>query len=294
MKKIIVSLLFLLNGLHFYGQSIVAGVHVATDYYYDVNPDTTLSSSCILGSVKTLPIDMNGDAIDDFTLKTRSCFGLGGGSGSISIIANNNNQVAFDYIDSCFDYSSNYLGASIMAYSYTANDLIDKNFQWSDSEITLMHSSFSGGKYGCSGNTFSASPMYLGVRIFIATDTLYGWIKVSGVEMPGISTHATASVTLEEYACNSPQTGIKEHTKQILQIFPNPVSEELHIVLPNQNKEMELLIYNSAAMLVMKKTVVPNADEIIVPAKILAAGFYYFTLSENSKTNFKGKFIISQ
>lgn len=293
MKKIILLLFFLFIAVDFYSQSITAGVHNTTDYYYDVNPDTTIFNNCRDPNPGPgyYDIDINNDSIIDFVLKASSCYFLGGGSGSIQLLAKNKNQISYGYEDSCFStIPSGFYFSARMALKYKVNELVDSSAKWldTDSVLTLSHGGSSPAPvyYSCAGSIFTDTlSIYLGVRIFVAKDTLYGWVKIKH----------NFSVILEEYACNLPQTGIKENPlKRNLKIYPNPVSEELHIEVPNQNKEMELLIYNSASMLVMKKTVAPNADEIIVPAKVLAAGFYYFTISENSKTNFKGKFIISQ
>lgn len=291
-KKILILFLSALV-VNLYGQSIVAGSYSSMDRYFDVSPDTLIYATYPCFS-REYNIDLNGDLISDFVVKGEICSGIGGGSRQCRIYTKNNNQVAYGYTDSCYGYTSpptppfpppSFLFSKKMAYKYSSGEVIDNSAAWeSDTMLHLAYDSFIGGQYNCNDNAFSDSvSIYIGVRVFLAGDTLYGWIKVRDVTI--------SSVVIEEYACNSGQTGIADQYKENgLKIFPNPVSDELHIIL--KNKTGILKIYNSSSQLVLEKEIA-GLTESSIDVKQFPSGFYYVTF-QTEQNIFKVKFIITK
>ena len=248
MKKnlLLIFILFIYNEI--FAQSILAGQHSATDYYVDLIPDTIMHVP-FNGGNASYDIDINGDGIYDFKFSI-FIFNNGAGTmlGSASIIPLNNSQIAFDRNDTCIEhnsYSDPYSFTPICQV-FTTNSLIDNNQIWNNhqyvsGELILAYVNSYSGLYGwsCYKNPFNnLIPMYVGVRVILSADTLYGWIKLSAVDF--------YQVTIDEYACNHGTTGISENNagENIFKIFPNPSNGNFNISLKKNVAYKVINIFN--------------------------------------------------
>lgn len=218
-------------------QSILAGQNGSGIYFYDFVPDTT-----IFGihnqNAGTVNIDINGDNIIDFLVQSCNCSGNGGGIPNSSIVPLNNNEISFSHTDSCHTFSSNiFMGVQQMAFPHPFNDTIDAQKQWISSAARLNYNrwgvlfdSTGGHPYSCSDSTFLFNTSsYVGVRIFVSTDTVYGWIKLKKV--------TNARITVEEYGGINLVNGIKENSnKSSYLIYPNPSSNSFNIEISSFDK----------------------------------------------------------
>lgn len=210
MRTIFISVFFFVFTMSSNAQFIIAGHHTVTDYYNDI-PDT-FPSLPTPNSHGQFFIDINGDSLIDFNIQASHWVSPGSTGNYFYISSKNNNQIALGYIDTC---------GEAMAKSFSANDSINSNANWSDND-TLQYMSFfyySGMPpyvSTCSDHSFDTSKAFLGVRIFLSTDTLYGWIMVDGNKI------------IYEYACNS---GIPLiiNADTLTRIDPNPVSTFLTV-----------------------------------------------------------------
>ena len=230
MKNIsnILFLLILYSTENAFGQYTIAGMHGTQDYYFDIVPDTTITAPQNVGGIHTFTyeLDVNNDAIKDFILNVTIDDGGNWYHYEIcSITPLNNNQVAYWGLDSCFSSiicPPSYFYYSIqMANALSAGDTINKNNIWISSSAYLAHSHWAAYLpdacgYSCDGTTFPSTSKYLGLKVFIPNDTLYGWILVKSV--------APNKITIQEYACNTHSISNVENypIKSSIIIYPNP------------------------------------------------------------------------
>ncbi|MBN2613711.1 MAG: putative Ig domain-containing protein [Bacteroidales bacterium] len=81
----------------------------------------------------------------------------------------------------------------------------------------------------------------------------------------------------------------EDNTKRLLH-FPNPVKEELTIVLENQGLPGTLLIYDSSLRMVKEFPVSSGENLLKIYVGDLTNGFYFYRLSD-TKNSYSGKFI---
>ena len=102
-----------------------------------------------------------------------------------------------------------------MAKSFSYNDSINKNSIWIDSTAYLAYNNNDANYIDCYNNSFTTNTEYVGLKILIPNDTLYGWIKVKAAKYD--------SMVVQEFACNLFSTNIATYqNKSSLEIYPNP------------------------------------------------------------------------
>lgn len=98
---------------------------------------------------------------------------------------------------------------------------------------------------------------------------------------------------LSSYLENLSVTPPHEVSKQGIQLYPNPVSEVLHIKLNTTNLNgLQMVIYNHVGQQVAERQINSNSFEINV--RNFSAGMYYYSILKKgkSKTGLSGKFIV--
>lgn len=258
-------------------QHIIAGQHTATDYHVDIT-DTTLHYNPY--SIPTRSIDINGDGILDFDISIWFSQSSGSKKNYVALTARDSNQIAFSNFDSCSNAGQPYLGPHPIAESFNVNDSINANCGWQGYTMQyLIYSSYSGIQVSytsCYAVTFSSTPTFLGVRIFLSGDTLYGWVKVSIV--------GWSDCTIYEYACNALNAGISTANPEIkLSLFPNPASSFFDIeIRSNTSREVvQMEILNQLGQAVYLTQIVPNVQNR-KDVNFLSSGVYAVQLFDGS------------
>ncbi len=282
MKKVffIISVLFFsLNG---FTQIMHAGVWNNDDLYFDFNPDTILPQPPANGS-HSLPLDLNGDNINDFIIST--IFQDGSQwywEKRITLKALNQNQIAYASVDSCMsnDVPAIFVYASYSPHEMVYNELIDENLNWTDSAIHLSFTDFkanypTNAGYSCSRtSSFKTDTGYVAVRMLDANDTIYGWIKLSHVDF--------ATGIVHEYACENKTANIKEDALLgSIVTYPNPTSDFIRIKKTSGNVVLEnIKLYNTIGELMKTQNTINFDDQIDLSQ--FADGVYFLYLESKN------------
>lgn len=294
MRILILLVLITICPVTLSAQHIVTGIHGSSDYYFDVNPDEVVFAPMITFpsyNSDSLLVDLNNDNINDFNIFAESD---DGGQWyrnySCRIIPLNNNQISISGFDTCYANIPSTLQLSLnpMAEIFASGDTIDENKLWIDSTAYLAFYNFSANFPNNFGYTCAdvVSPVagYLGLKVIIPNDTLYGWIKIQAI--------ATTSVTIEEFACNIFSTGIEQPDKSLAtSIFPNPFSDKAVLQFNRFVNDASLEVYNSKGQQV-KKVVNVSGNKVDLYRDNLSPGLYFMVLSFPDNTVFTGKLII--
>lgn len=142
----------------------------------------------------------------------------------------------------------------------------DDNVSFVSSRLPLgdYHRPIKGGTYQV---TFSATGYFPKTLTLTATD---GAAMVQDVELMPLN------------------IGVDDHATPVVEVYPNPVSDQLHVRLQNaENEELVMKLYDGAGRLVSQK--VMNQDEESLPMKDLASGVYLLRVSQNDKVIFQQK-----
>lgn len=286
-------LLFLCNPHFLFAQSIKAGQHGPGQYFIDIQPDTTIEAPwAMTPEYGMYPIDMNGDSVFDFEIHVANFGGLGSDYVRCYIEPKNNSQLAFAYNDSCFALPSGcfnpLIGVYGMARSFWYGETIDNNAHWVDSLLYLSYYSYSLNCFYCSGETFIGTDTnYLGVRVLTSTDTVYGWIKVSGV--------SDIACTIEAIAGESATTRIAEGEADNLpvRVFPNPASGLLRFdfgrALP---ANAVLRVWDNLGRMVLQQEIEANTPVFSADVDSFASGMYHFSIRVGVGETVSGKFVV--
>ncbi len=294
MKTKSILSLFLLCSINLFGQFIVAGFHRSSDYFYDSSPDKIIYAPVVTFpsyNVDSFMIDINNDHILDLKIMAESDDG-GGWHRYVNctIKPMNNNQISISGFDSCFANCPppSFLYQLPMARLYSTGDSINNDNTWIDSTAYLAYARRAadipnGCGYSCNGAALTNFG-YLGVKVFVPNDTLFGWIKIKDV--------ADSTLTVEEYACNLYSTSIEQvQNSQTIFTYPNPFSTRSILQSNKVLKEATLSLYNSLGQQVRQinniggKTVAINRDNLPI-------GLYYFQLTQDNQTIATDKLVI--
>ncbi len=282
MKTIIVfcSLLFslFLGGVNQgYSQFFVAGQHHASDYYVDLDPDTTLTGPNNHFSKMPpaiFPIDINGDDIVDFSLFAAGSWVNGWGDSEISIRIHDTStcQIAFGYYDTCRTPNSTYFLYEI-AKPLKLNDTIDRTLDWLNSKLHLTYTNWAAMVYSCGHNGFVNDPQgnYIAVRMNMPGDTIYGWIKITNISF--------LTFTVQEFACSKNCSGLNEQN-DFVNIYPVPTTGIISVkaLLPDAN----LTVFNNQGVQLMKKKLIAGRNMVDLSSYV--SGIYIFKISGTNTT----------
>ena len=259
-----------------YSQYFLAGRHNTGNYYFDIDPDTTLTGP----NVHAVPlpaaifdIDINGDGVKDFYLYSYGSWINGTGYSKITINGSNpNSQIAFGYSDTCHTPNSTYHLFRI-AKSLRKNDTINDNLEWrNDSALYLTYTEWLVNPYySCNHSGFNNDTLgnYLGVRLIRPLDTIYGWIKITNINF--------LTFAVQEFASSKNCTGIDEQTAHA-GIYPIPTRNIVTIETPFPGYDLN--VYNQYGMKLLQKRGIPTKTQLDLSGK--ANGIYIIKLFKAS------------
>jgi hypothetical protein len=261
-------------------QFILAGQYRPIDHYYDIIPDDTIKD--VQGNVAVYPLDLNNDGVMDIEL--RSFNGIQtqwGDSNYCMAIPQGYNQIAFGYVDSCFDNAflpdtAVFVYESNMAKAFSYGDTIDTKAHWVNSSVYFSRAQHIANfptqvGYGCFSSTFTENLKYLGVRIFNGTDTLYGWVHVDSIPFP------YTFMVLKEVAYNGGQTDLGNNNS--LKVYPNPSSNNITVLYPHPFSQQAILqVFDLLGRSVWQETLNTGQSKTEVDVSYFADGLYFIEL----------------
>ena len=243
MKQLLISLVLTI-WFQCPAQDIVAGEFDANEYYLDFVPnELLLAPEPVNWSFDSLYLDLNNDGIDDVILNVHN---WDGGNWlrkkHAEIIPKVNSEVSLGEPDTCFANCPppDYLSIETTAKAFDSSEIINASGNWMNTPAYLAFSKFeanvpNGCGYSCNGGNFDTIFQFVGVRIFNAGDTLYGWIKLNVFETnPG-----DFDMTVDAFACNTYVLSTAElatKKKELVRIIDNLGRE-------TENQSGTLLIY---------------------------------------------------
>jgi hypothetical protein len=258
-------------------QYILAGVHGAYDYYSA--PDTNLTVNYPYSERFYYYVDINGDSKYDFVIEGSLDVSPNFLVEGLGIMPLGNNQAV--YIKATYSCDT-VLAANIMIND-TINNVILK---WDTSALSLANqeSFMYNSNMDCSDNVSRTDTAIIGVRIFKGTDTLYGWIRLSGVGYD--------ECKVVDYACNTKVTGIENVLSPGNRSpFPNPTDGIINISTNGFSSGTKVEIYNILGEEVYSTSV--NNVSTKIDLSTNASGIYmYRVLAEKGELISQGKFII--
>lgn len=270
--------------LHGYSQYILAGQHNASDYFYDIVPDTTLTGPNNHGP--SLPpavyqIDINGDGVLDFYIYAVGEWSNAVGYTTIAIKSYNPglDQVAFGYYDTCTitPGDTTYHWLYQMARSFRMNDTINSQLEWSNNiELYLAYTQWFIFIADCEGNGFINDTLgnYIAVRMRRPNKTTYGWIKVTNVNY--------LTFTVQELASNLLSAGITDHSN-FVRIYPVPTTGM--VTVETESNDFELVVYDLLGIEVLRMK--PGSKTFHIDLTGKAQGVYLAKLTKGNATVFK-------
>lgn len=121
------------------------------------------------------------------------------------------------------------------------------------------------------------------MRVFVNTDTLYGWIKISTLDCGQNNT----KVRVEEYAGNISTTGIQDNYILKANVYPNPVTDVLNISI-DKNNSADFILYDISSRKIIQQKVFSNTS---INIKDLAKGVYLYELRNGNGLSTSGKIV---
>ncbi len=265
---------FLLVVINSSSQVFLAGQHNSGNYYYDIDPDTTLIGPQVHGPYfppATYPFDINNDGINDVYLYAWGSQSQGFNEKEVSIRINDTSasQVAFGDKFFCLSEQGDTLSFNTVKF-LQKNDTIGNNLFWTNKVLYLSCQDWILHGHACYYNGFPnySSGNYLAVRFIRPSDTIYGWIRVSNIN--------DLTYTVEEFAFSNNSTGIDQQ-KIIAQVQPNPTNDM--VMIETQLPGFNLVIYNQFGKLIIEKTLLSTKTEIDL--RTYASGLYVFKICKD-------------
>ena len=261
-----------LNGIA--QQSFLAGQLGESVIYTDINPDIKVDYN----SQYLIDIDNNGVA--DFKI-TQTVINGPSMSETIynSISGLNKNKILYSTINmDPLPYVGSHCGLLKIAKIFNYGDSIYmQNDTIKEVDIFYSTNNYNG---NCSAEEWHGiGPKYIGVVLNRNDSLIYGWIKV---DVP-------STVTVMEYAINSKGiTQIQSHQyDQSIKIFPNPVTDFLHIFMPSaiNGNHYNLSLMNDLGVKIIGKEI-GEANNTLDMSK-LATGIYLLVISDHSRIYFE-------
>jgi hypothetical protein len=246
--------------------------------YTDVNPDNQIDSTNII-----YHLDLNNDGITDYNItyttltQTITCGGTYIRTSYIIEVAPlDSNEVGRDVSGSNGFPTALLLNSSIDDTSFTwlnggSRGLATKG--WTCGGPTMMHLQT---YFAC--NFLNASNKYLALRLHVASQVYYGWVRLSVAS-------GVINATIFDYAYNSSPgqpilagqtiaTGIIENSfASSINLYPNPADNHLTIAWGSNNKKVEVTIADVTGKIIYT-TIARDTQKVEMNTEDFAKGIY--------------------
>lgn len=266
------------------GQNIIAGDSISTStwIHYEDIPNVSLFATPWNTYPPPIELDINGDNNLDLKVHVFRSSSSGSGWGRVWLETLNNSQVSVDTFTNC-------IGNIIPnARKYSPNDTIDASANWLnspsvwfvvDTSVHLTYEYYITGGAGCLGPfNFYDTAAYLGIRIPVPNDTLYGWIHCR--------TLSRQNTIIYSYACNLNQpleiSDLKDKDNAF-KIYPNPSSDELtiesNLLLSEMKTKYLYKIYTTFGSLIYQDYLTSRKNSITISN--INAGIYFLEIDSH-------------
>jgi hypothetical protein len=283
MKYLVLIIACLVYSSAVKSQSIVAGMHGISDYYYDYNPDTVLYCYSPFGECTNLelPIDINNDGQLDFTIREHLTEGaMGFDFDYIDLITSNNCQVSTT-VDSCLYYQDTssipHYSVQTVANAFLEGDTINSLFIWTQGQCDLLSNTYVAGMYDCHASSSSDPDFIVGIRLVTKSDTLYGWIRLKNVILNSYS----ANFAVQEYACNKQIIGLQEFTNaSVFKVYPNPSRGFLTIERSPSAKQSLAVLSDMKGQELLRQVISETKTQADISS--LSGGIYFIKIIDGN------------
>jgi len=308
--KLLLILLFVFETTIFaQSHQIIAGQKTNVRYS-DLIPNLSFECYPGAGSETCGPmyydLDINGDMINDYRLEVYHS-GLNGASFGIhNIYPYGHNMVMADTFN-YFTFGTNTIFARALPIdsglvisdagivipdsvwvSYTdqwgfPNDSIahfQRHFVFTDTVGKSFHSFFMNIPTVGMNNTMwvgATSKVYVGLKFFTTTDTIYGWLNASNYS-PSIYDDYACTGDTASYMITEVWQPIEAQT--ILKVFPNPADDKINVYYNNNSmQEINYKLFDNIGRIL--KSIVSKQAEETIDLKALAEGIYFLQIQNN-------------
>lgn len=251
--------------------------------YTDFVPDIYLTNQPF-GTLDTAAIDINQDASSDFTIYCETFFDFV----HQTCCWNTNNRIQFNPSEISFAF---YNGAGNQ--SVCGRIALDSNV-WIGPALyypTIYSTAYfyrSGNLAQC-GWSLDTVPKFYPLKQTVNNDTLYGWIRIEAHPSYLIIYDAALNLVSNDSILSGQTTvGIIENNNDVLvEIFPNPISNEL-IVKFNNNQLSEIILYDISARKLLSKSF---TNSVRINTEQLEKGLYLYEVRSRNGLCKKGKVV---
>ncbi len=230
--------------------------------YNNIEPDVVLNP---YQAEIEYELSIDGDSESDVRIIVSSFNGLGGGSSYIKV-----KTLAETELATCFN--NNYEVDTIPAAYNIGNFL-----EWNSGTFTIAYVSWVMGSPTITlGSWYSTGEKFMALRTQNSNSTTYTWVRVSTNGASILRLYDMASVTINT---QSPQP----LPPQCPQLYPNPCSDELHLVDENLEQEVNYSITNVLGQLVIEGRI--DGENTKIQLNGLTPGLYVLSYINHGSTN---------
>jgi hypothetical protein len=155
---------------------------------------------------------------------------------------------------------------------FDLGEKIDSNLQWYSGTTTLIFNEdllMPPFTVWNSGAWLNVSKKYLAIRTIVNNDTVYGWVMLSGWAV-GLKIHSYAIQKVDTSAISEFQE------TNTISTFPNPIKDQLNIVLSEMKNECEISISDLTGKVLLKQHITDKISN--VDFSNLVKGIYFLKL----------------
>jgi hypothetical protein len=245
---------------------IVAGFTTQGDTVTDLIPDSVMQ--CLAAHLSPYPtqtdtFDLDHDGQSDIFFKTYGNGGLGGGSAGCLVYAAGNHAsiaVRTDTVVICCPQNM----PLTVADTFNAGDTIDGRLRYSP-DGWIMSESYGGSTAPYFDRWTNIGPKYIGIRLALSFDTLYGWIKVAATQNGALTVNRNTHI------------GIPEQELATIKVYPTASYAMHRIWLPPDLPQVEYSVKDLTGRLV--NTGVLSSGDNTIDSSRWRSGTYLLILT---------------